>query len=220
MQVSAIVPAFNEEGWVGKTVETLQCIPEISQVIVIDDGSADNTALEAWNAGATVCRNILNRGKSQALRDGVNIARGEILVFVDADLKETALEVRKLINAILEDEADMIIAFIKSSRKAGLGLARSLAYWGIWYHTGQKMLSPLSGQRVIKRCLWESLNFQAEGFAAEVALTIESIKRGYRVKEVPVEMSHRFRGNDFKSFCHRGKQFYAIGKLFIAKKYW
>jgi len=215
MHVSAIIPAFNEEGWVGKTVEALKEIPDIFEVIVVDDGSTDKTAFEAWNAGATVCRSSFNQGKSQALRDGTRIARGDIFAFVDADLKESALEIKTLISAIGRDEGDMIIASIESSQKAGLGLVKSLAYWGIRYHTGKKMSTPLSGQRVLKRSMWESLNFQSEGFASEVALTIESIKKGYRVKEIPVMISHRFRGNDYKSLFHRGNQFFSVLKLLL-----
>jgi glycosyltransferase involved in cell wall biosynthesis len=219
MQVSAIIPAYNEEGWVGKTVLALRELKEISEIIVVDDGSTDKTSFEAWNAGATVCRFSSNRGKSQALRDGADLARGEVLAFVDADLGETALEFRKLVSCVLADRADMVIASFKSTKRTGLGLVRSLAYWGIRYHTGQKMIAPLSGQRVMKRALWESLNFQADGFAAEVALTIESLRKGFRVKEIPLSMNHRSWGNDYRAFLHRGGQFYDVMKLFLQKKY-
>jgi len=213
MGVSAIVPAYNEEGWVGKTVETLLAIPEINEVIVCDDGSTDNTSTEAREAGAIVCRSNINRGKCQALREGAYISKGEFLAFVDADLKETAREIKKLIDVVLTDEADMAIASFTAGKRVGLGLTRSLAYWGIRCFTGRKMLAPLSGQRVLKREVWDLLNFRAEGFAAEVELTIESIQKGFRVKEIPVNMSHRCGGNDLKSFLHRGKQFMEILNL-------
>lgn len=214
--ISAIIPAYNEEGWVGKTVEALFKLPEIDEVIVVDDGSSDKTALEALSAGAVVCRNSTNRGKSQALRDGAGISRGELLAFVDADLRDSALEVRKLILPVAADEADMTVARFNSKGKAaGLGLVKALAFWSIRLYTGQEMLAPLSGQRVIKRSLWEAIDFKAEGFAAEVALTIESIRKGFRVKEIPVEMSHRMRGNDFHSYLHRGSQFFAVMKLLL-----
>lgn len=219
VQVSAIIPAYNEEGWVGKTVQALQELAEIDEIIVIDDGSTDKTSFEAWEVGATVCRFNRNKGKSQALRQGVRMARGKILAFVDADLGGTALEFRKLIAAVLADEADMVIGFFQAPRRAGLGLVKSLAYWGIRYYTGQKMAAPLSGQRVLKRCLWEALVFKAEGFAAEVALTIESLSKGFRVKEIPVQMGHRYWGNSCRGFLHRGTQFYAVLKLLWPKKY-
>lgn len=210
MLVSAIVPAYNEEGWVGKTVATLLTIPEIDEVIVSDDGSQDKTADEAWEAGAIVCRSNFNRGKCQALREGAAISKGELFAFVDADLKESALEIKKLLQAVMADETDMAIASFNSKRPAGFGLARSLAHWGIYYYTGHKMLTPLSGQRVIRRELWEMIDFRAEGFAAEIELTIESFQHGFRVKEIPVSMSHRCGGNDLKSFLHRGRQFAEI----------
>jgi glycosyltransferase involved in cell wall biosynthesis len=213
MFVSAIVPAYNEEGWVGKTVAALRSIPEIDEVIVSDDGSKDKTSAEAWEAGAIVCRSNVNRGKSQALREGVLISRGDILAFVDADLKETAVGIKKLIHAVQADETDMAIAAFKSGKPTGLGLTRSLAYWGIRCFTGRKMHYPLSGQRVLRRDLWNRLNFHGEGFAAEVELTIECIQNGFRAKEIPVWMSHRCGGNDLHSFFHRGKQFVEILRL-------
>ncbi|MGI5875674.1 MAG: glycosyltransferase family 2 protein [Dethiobacteria bacterium] len=215
MYVSAIVPAFNEEGWVGKTVETLLKLPEIGEVIVVDDGSTDKTAQEALEAGATVFSFSTNRGKSQALREGVRFSKGKILAFVDADLRESALEIRKLIHVVAKDEADMSIACFKAPRRAGLGFVRTLAYWAIRLRSGERMAVPLSGQRVLKRSLWEALSFKAEGFAAEVALTIESSRSGYRIKEIPLQITHRFTGNDLYSFCHRGRQFLAVLKYIM-----
>ena len=218
MQVSAIIPAYNEEGWVGKTVLALRELPEINEIIVVDDGSRTDLS-GSLNAGATVCRFSSNRGKSRALREGVALARGDVLAFVDADLCETALQFRRLISCIAADRADMAIASFGAKGKRGLGLVRALAYWGIRYHTGQSMNTPLSGQRVLKRVLWDSLNFRAEGFAAEVALTIESLKKGFRVIEIPLEMNHRVWGNDYASFMHRGEQLYDLVKLFWKKEY-
>lgn len=220
VRVSAIVPAYNEEKWVGETVQALRKLKEVDEIIVIDDGSMDKTALRARKAGAWVCRFDRNRGKSQALRRGAYWARGEILAFVDADLGESALEFSRLIASILADEADMAIGFFRApKRRTGLGLVKLLANWGIRHYTGQNMVAPLSGQRVLKRCLWDALLFEAEGFAAEVALTIESINKGFRVKEIPVQMRHRCWGNSFRGFLHRGTQFYAILKLLWPGRY-
>lgn len=218
MSVSAIIPAYNEEEWVGRTVQALQEMPEVDEIIVVDDGSTDRTFEEAKDAGALAHRFFSNKGKSEALRKGVRLSRGDMLAFVDADLRETASEFHKLISFILSEQADMAIASFGSTSRAGLGLARSLAYWGILYHTGRKMVSPLSGQRVMKRALWESLNFRADRFAAEVALTIESLKKGFRVVEIPLNMSHRHRGNDYGAFLHRGSQFYDVLKYLLQKK--
>ncbi|MEW5922056.1 MAG: glycosyltransferase family 2 protein [Bacillota bacterium] len=216
MFVSAVVPAYNEEERVGNTVRALKKIPSLGEIIVVDDGSTDRTAVEAWKAGAVICRRSSNGGKSQSLREGACLAKGEILAFVDADLQETALEFKWLIDSVINDEADMVIASLKTKRRAGLGLTRSLAYWTIFIYTGRKMSAPLSGQRVLKRALWESLCFPAEGYAAEVALTVESLRRGFRVKEIPLQMSHRYYGNDLHSFLHRGQQFYDLLKLIVA----
>ncbi len=216
MLVSAVVPAYNEEERVGKTVQALKKIPVLGEIIVVDDGSTDRTAVEAWKAGAIICRRSINGGKSESMRDGAKLARGEILAFVDADLEETAQEFKWLIDAVINDEADMVIAGLKASRRAGLGLTKGLAFWTIYISTGRKMSAPLSGQRVLKRALYESLHFSADRYAAEVALTVESLQRGFRVKEIPLQMSHRFYGNDVNAFMHRGKQFYDLLKLIVA----
>ncbi len=218
MLVSAVVPAYNEEERVGKTVQALKKIPVLGEIIVVDDGSTDRTAVEAWKAGALICRLSINGGKSEAMREGARLARGDILAFVDADLEETAQEFNWLIDAVINDEADMVIAALKSSRRAGLGLVKALAFWTIYKNTGMKMTAPLSGQRVLKRALYESLYFSADGYAAEVALTVESLQKGFRVKEIPLEMSHRFHGNDLNSFMHRGHQFYDLIKLIIGSR--
>lgn len=214
-KVSVVIPAYNEQGWVGETVNTLRQLREIDEILVIDDGSIDKTAHEAGKAGAVVYRLAKNCGKSRSLFYGANLAQGEILIFIDADLRDTAVETRKLIHAIRNDEADMVIGAVNSSTKAGLGLTLTLADIAIRYYTGRKMLSPLSGQRAIKRSLWKSLSFPADGFAAEVALTIESLRKGFRVKEIPLNITHRLRGNDPSSFLHRAKQFYSIMKLLL-----
>lgn len=216
MFISAVVPAYNEEDRVGKTVRALRKIPVLEEIIVVDDGSTDRTAVEAWKAGALICRRCVNAGKSASLREGAKLAKGDILAFVDADLQETALEFKWLINAVVRNEADMAIASFKAAKRAGLGLTKALAYWTIYSYTGKKMTAPLSGQRVLKRALFERLQFTAEGYAAEVALTVESLQKGFRVKEIPLQLDHRYYGNDLQSFLHRGQQFYDLIKLIYA----
>jgi len=209
MAISAIIPAFNEERKIGETVKALRVVREISEIIVVDDGSRDRTAAEAKQAGAD---HVLilpeNRGKGGALAAGVALANGEILCFVDADLGATAAEFVSLVKPVLLGEADMAVAqFPAGSRSAGLGLVKGLASWGIHALSGYLSVSPLSGQRVLRRRVWEKALFARDGFGVEVGLTIDCIRHGYTVTEVPLTMTHRETGRDWQGIKHRGKQF-------------
>ena len=123
MQVSAIIPAYNEAAVIGATIRALQKIPELAEILVIDDGSEDLTAAQALLAGAAVRRLPQNVGKGGALQEGVRLAQGEILCFVDADLGQSAVEFRHLLRPVLAGEADMTVAvFPPAARPGGFGL--------------------------------------------------------------------------------------------------
>jgi hypothetical protein len=131
-----------------------------------------------------------------------------VLCFVDADLKETAAEFAKLLAPVLAGKVDMTVAaWPKGGRRAGFGLVVGLAALGIWVLTGWRPHSPLSGQRVMRRVVWENANLEHCGFGVEVGLTVETLRAGYRIMEVPVKMKHRVTGRNFQGFAHRGKQF-------------
>ncbi|MFZ5899599.1 MAG: glycosyltransferase family 2 protein [Bacillota bacterium] len=208
MKVSVIIPAYNEEGRIGATVRAVRSIPEVAEVIVVNDGSADATEKEARQAGARVLNMPGNSGKGAALNRGIKAASAEIIVFLDGDLGATAAEARKLIRPILDGEADMTIArFPPPRRRGGFGVVKGLAAGGIYYCTGLKMQSPISGQRALKREVLPYVFPVAGGYGVEVGMTIAAARAGFRILEVPVLMGHRETGRDLKGFIHRGRQF-------------
>jgi glycosyltransferase involved in cell wall biosynthesis len=211
VRISAVIPAFNEEKKIGQTVKALSGIDGISEIIVVDDGSEDCTSEVARLAGANVLTLTANVGKGGALAKGVTIASGDVLCFVDADLGESASEFRKLIDTVVRGEADMVVAvWARSGRRAGFGLVKGLASWGIYLLTRYRPDSPLSGQRVLRREVWEHAHYACSGFGVEVALTVECLRAGFLIMEVPVSMSHRETGRDLSGFLHRGKQFVQV----------
>ena len=208
-RVSVLIPAYNEEKYIKKTLDAVKSILEVQRIIVVDDGSQDMTVKLARAAGVVVITSEQNSGKGGALNLGAGLVKNDdIVVLLDADLGHTAAEARKLIIPILDDLADMTIAqFPRLKHKGGFGLVKGLAHRGIKHFTGMEMQSPLSGQRAMTKAVFNKILPFASGYGVEVALTINVARMGYRVKEVPVQMTHAVTGRDLKGFIHRGKQF-------------
>lgn len=217
-EVSVLIPAHNESIHIYDTVRAIKQVPEVDEIIVVDDASADNTAELAEKAGARVIRLQANIGKGGALNEGMAALSGDIIALVDGDLGRTAGDVRKLILPVLEDRVDMTIArFPRARKKGGFGLVKGLARNGIKFFTGLDMMSPLSGQRAMTRQVFEALGRFASGYGVEVGLTIDVARRGFRIMEVDVNMTHAETGRDLKGFMHRGKQFVHVLKVLASR---
>ncbi|WP_338461339.1 glycosyltransferase family 2 protein [Brevibacillus borstelensis] len=219
-RVSVIVPAYNEAEWIVPTLAAIRQRLVCDEVIVVDDGSADQTALLAEEWADRVIRHPVNLGKGAALQTGWRQSSGEVLLFLDGDLKESAGEANLLLAPVINDECDMAVAVLPAlRRKVGLGLAKGLARGGIRALTGFSSEAPLSGQRAVKRQVLERIGQLEGGFGIEVGLTIEALRCGYRLTEVPVPFTHRQTENDWTGYRHRGKEFVEIGKA-LGRKWW
>lgn len=226
MKISVLIPAHNEEDNIEATLTGLRkfkddfCIKKDIDldVIVIDDGSSDNTYIKAKDFGVKAIKLKPNRGKGGALREGVKKATGDVIVFLDADLKKSSYEVYKLITPILEYDADVVIAKFKPpKKKGGFGFVKGLASQGIKFYTGQEFASSLSGQRAFKREVLEDVKHIPDGFGLEVGMLIDILKKGYDVVEVETDMYHDVTGRNLAGFIHRGEQFMDILKVLISK---
>ncbi len=216
LRVVAIVPAYNEAEFIHQTVTALSGITAITKVLVVDDASTDNTATLAARAGAGVITLEKNMGKGEALNTGVQAAPADIYLLLDGDLGASASDAEHLLKPVLAGQADMTVAqFPPARRKGGFGMVKRLARWGILLFTGQNMKSPLSGQRAMTRAVLESVYPFASGYGVEVGMTIKAARMGYRVLEVPVQMTHAETGRDIKGFRHRGKQFWHITRTLL-----
>ncbi|MGB9803308.1 glycosyltransferase family 2 protein [Desulfofundulus sp.] len=213
-EVSVLVPAYNEADHIKDTVQAVLSIPEVAEVVVVDDGSTDATAELARASGARVIRLPHNLGKGGALTRGAAFCSCDVVLLVDADLGTSAVEARNLLFPVLDGEADMTVArFPAPKRRGGFGLVKGLARAGIRWYTGLVMESPLSGQRAMTQKVLQHLVPFASGFGVEVGMTIKAARLGFRVQEVPVAMTHRETGRDFKGFLHRGKQFWHVARV-------
>jgi glycosyltransferase involved in cell wall biosynthesis len=215
MRISVIVPARNEADRIALTIQSLlknkpEGFTEV-EIIVVDDASEDETSEIAKRSGATkVIRLNRHGGKGAALRKGIEDAGGDVILFVDADLGETAGNVWQIVAPIIDGKADMTIAVPPPDPSGGgFGLVKKFAAWAIKTTTGFNPTAPLSGQRAIKREVLERVSI-ANCYAVETALTIDAIRSGFRVVEIPITFGHRALGKSWRGFLHRAKQFWDI----------
>ena len=214
--VAVVIAAKDEEQRIAATVHAAATIPGVDLVVVVDDGSTDRTAESAREAGADVVRYERNRGKAAAMQTGAASARARstggperLLLFLDADLAESAAAAAPLVPPVQAGEADMTIALLPQQAVAGggRGLVVRLARDGILRATGWAATQPLSGQRCITSEAFESGLPLAAGFGVETGLTIDLLRRDFTVVEVPCDLHHRVTGADWRGQLHRGRQF-------------
>ena len=219
MNVVALIPAFNEASRIGATVRAVRAIEGVSTVLVIDDGSADETAAVARGAGAEVLTLERNAGKGAALAAGLERIRADVdvVVLLDADLEESAVQAASLLEPVTSGDADMSIAtFPRPTGKAGFGFVMRLARWGIRRFGGDfDAGAPLSGQRALNRRAVEAVLPIAAGYGVEVALTIRALRAGLRLVEIPTTMAHAATGRDLAGFVHRGRQFLDVAGALV-----
>jgi glycosyltransferase involved in cell wall biosynthesis len=220
LDTAVVIPAKDEAARVGATVTAARAIPGVDVVIVVDDGSSDTTAEVAERAGAIVTVHSRNRGKAAALESGANAVAAidarerrdtpRLLLFLDADIEETAAEAGVLIEPVRAGEVAMTIATLPEQREGGgggHGFVVNLARDGIRSSVGFTATQPLSGQRCLTREAFDAARPLAYGFGAETGLTIDLLRAGFRIREVPVPLHHRVTGTDFAAQLHRARQY-------------
>lgn len=213
-RIFALIPAFNEEASISSTIQGLRKTIDGIEIVVVDDGSVDETAARARAAGASVTAMPANLGKGAAVNKAfsqLDLADDDILLLIDADLGDSSAEGAKLVSALVDGEADMVIAiFDKPRRKGGFGLVKGLSRWGIKRLGSFDVQAPLSGQRAMRADLFRAVDGLDSGYGMETGLTIDALRSGFKIKEVPTKMSHNETGRDIAGFRHRGRQFKAV----------
>jgi glycosyltransferase involved in cell wall biosynthesis len=212
MDVAVLIPAHDEADSVDATVRAACAIPGAVEVLVIDDGSSDDTATRAEKAGARVHRLAQNVGKGAALDTGLAHLDSEwsALLLLDADLGASASQATLLLEPIDDGSAEMTIAaFPAPEGPAGFGLVKDLARRGVKElgDASFEATAPLSGQRALTRRTVDVVTPFAFGYGVEVALTVRALRAGLRVVEVPTTMAHDATGRDVSGFIHRGRQY-------------
>jgi glycosyltransferase involved in cell wall biosynthesis len=187
-QILGLVPAYNEAQRITPVVTAaLAYLP----VLVVDDGSKDDTAAQAENSGATVLRQIPNQGKGAALRAGFAwaIAKGyEAVITLDADGQHDPAEIPKFLEAYQTEKTDLIIGArdfeqMPAVRRLANTAGQKLFSWAL----GQPVRDNQSGYRLISRRLLEVLlTSNEQGFEFEVEMIVTCVQQGFNMAWVPI----------------------------------
>jgi len=218
LSITAVIPAFNESETIASTITALRDLECIDRILVVDDGSSDNTADISRKSGAEVIRLGKNKGKAHAMKTGYESTNTQVILFIDADVGRSAKEAIKLLEPVCRGDSDATVArFASAKNKGGFGLVKRLSAWGLNIMTGKTFSSVLSGQRCFKRQVLDGLSFDYSSFGIEFGMTLDLLRKGVSLTEVDVDMRHRATGRDLKGFLHRGKQFADIFKVILIK---
>jgi glycosyltransferase involved in cell wall biosynthesis len=204
VRLSVIVPTFNEEATIEALLRRVRALPLGIEVIVVDDGSTDDTAailgrLEKEGVLDRLVFHVRNRGKGAALRSGFELATGDVVVVQDADLEYDPAELPRLMEPILQGWADAVFG----SRFLG-GPHRFHLFW---HYAGNRALTLLSNvltdlnltdmetcYKLIRRDLLETLPLTRDRFGFEPEITARLSQAGARIYEVPIS----YRGRSYE----------------------
>ena len=189
---SVVIPAFNEGLSVRRLVEDLQRAAAWHEILVVDDGSSDDTGAQAESGGARVIRHPYNKGNGAAVKSGIRQAGGTFVLIVDADGQHQPADAVRLVSHLNEFE---LVVGARShatqaswSRRMGNSMLNGLAS----YLTNRPIPDLTSGFRAARRdCLLEFIHLLPNGFSTPTTTTLAFLKAGYSVQFVPIEAATR-----------------------------
>ncbi len=197
-KIVVVVPAYNEERFIGSVV--LKARQYAGTVIVVDDGSTDDTAAVADAAGAVVVRHSKNRGKGVALNTGLCQARElnpKAVVVMDADGQHRVEEMLDVVAPVLRGEADITVGSRYLENRSAVPRHR------VWGHriftfltnvlSGVSVTDSQSGFRAFSSRAVQALNFQSDGFSVESEMQFMAHERDLRLVEVPITIRYQDR---------------------------
>jgi glycosyltransferase involved in cell wall biosynthesis len=191
-QTSVVVPAFNEEEAIGPLIAELLTAARWREVLVIDDGSTDDTARQARSAGARVISHPYNKGNGAAVKTGIREASGACVLVIDGDGQHRPADAARLVAHL--GTYDLVVGARSPgsqaswARRAGNSSLNAIA----GYLAGRPIPDLTSGFRAAKRaCLLDFLHLLPNGFSTPTTTTLAFMKAGYSVRFEPIEAASR-----------------------------
>ena len=193
MKVSIVLPAKNESAAIGQTLAQIQQLQLAHEIIVVNDGSTDQTKQVAESAGAKVVTHPYSKGNGAAIKTGARTATGDIIVFMDADGQHDPQDIPRLLEHI-EQGYDLVVGARQKGSQASLGrgIANSLYNNLASYMTEQKVEDLTSGFRAVRADKFrEFLYLLPNGFSYPTTSTMAFFRAGYSVTYVPIHAAKR-----------------------------
>jgi len=207
-KIIAVIPCFNEENFIGDIVTRARIYAD--KVIVIDDGSTDNTSEVAKAAGAEVIRHERRRGAGAATKSGFEAAKtnnADILVTLDGDGQHDPDEIPQVLAPILSCKADLVIGSrfllqnikkVPKYRKFGIDIITWLYNLG----SKKKVSDSQSCFRAYSRKSLEAVTITENGFSFSVEVLIQARKKGFVITEVPTSCVYHSQGSTINPLTH------------------
>lgn len=193
MKISIVLPAKNESAAIGTTVSGIRQYYPDAEVIVVNDGSTDNTVAVAEAAGARVIHHAYSKGNGAAIKSGARAATGDVIIFMDADGQHDPADISRLL-ARLEQGHDMVVGARQAGSQAsvGRGLANGFYNRLATYMTGHKVEDLTSGFRAVQVDKFrEFLYLLPNGFSYPTTSTMAFFRAGYSVAYEPIHAAQR-----------------------------
>jgi len=204
MKITAVIPAYNEEKTIKEVASIVKGHRLVDEVIVVSDGSTDNTVKVATTVGVKVIDLATNKGKGAAMKAGVEQSQADIILFLDADLLGLKKEhIDRLLIPVITEDVETTIGIFAEGR--------------MFTDLAQKIAPFLSGQRAVKRSILNNIpDLDMTRFGVEMALTQYIKVNNIKLREVVLEdLSHVMKEEKrgfIKGFMSRLKMYWEILK--------
>ena len=213
-EVTILLPAYNEAGVIGETIRAIRALNPDFEILVVDDGSTDNTMREAMEAGANVWPHPYNMGNGAAIKSGLRCARGEWVLMMDADGQHKPEDIARLLEH--KDRFDMVVG--ARTRQSETSAHRDLANWVYnrfaSYVTRFKVEDLTSGFRLVRLSVARQFIYLLPNtFSYPSTLTLGYLRSGRTVKYIPIQTKARVGKSKIKLLKDGARFFLIITKI-------
>lgn len=194
-KVSIIIPVYNEEKTIKIVLEKVLKLKLSKEVIVVNDGSKDNTLKELKKFGKRIKLFSYenNKGKGHALRKGIEKASGNFILFQDSDLEYNPNEIKKMIKELEKEKVVYGSRFLNKNKKGDLAyyLANIFLSFLTSILYGQKLTDMETGYKAFRKEIIKDLSLVSDGFEIEPEITSKILKKKIKIKEIPISYNPR-----------------------------